>query len=141
MGVEGAKFKEGLTPAGLLGLAVRRALVLLGVIFFALLVYGGSLMMVAGGNEELARRSKKVLSSSVIGLIIVVFAGAISQFIVGKASRAVRSPGQENVPEYRDIPWWEAFWSGCGQGETMVASVPDDHQHEASGVACRRGGD
>lgn len=141
IGEEGAGFNPALTPAGLLGLVVRRALVLLGVVFFALLVYGGALMLVAGGNEELVRRSKKVLSSSIIGLIIVVFAGSITQFIVGYASRAVRSPEQENVPEFRDISLWEAIWSGCGQGETMVASVPDDNQHEASGLACRRGGD
>ena len=65
-----------------LGLIVRAALTLLGVIFFALTIYGGFLWLYAGGNEEQVKKAKAIITRAIIGLIITLFAGGITQFVI-----------------------------------------------------------
>ncbi len=77
------------SAATLAGRIVRAALVLLGVIFLVLTIFGGSLFLTAGGNEEQVKKAKAVLIRAAIGLVIVLFAGAMTQFITGFLSRAV----------------------------------------------------
>lgn len=76
----------------LAGRIVRSALVLLGLIFFTLTIYAGVLYLTAGGNEEQIKKSTTILKRAVIGLFIVIFAGAITQFITSYLPRAV-TPG------------------------------------------------
>lgn len=76
----------------LAGRIVRSALVLLGVIFFALTVYAGVLYLTAGGNEEQVKKSTTILKRAVIGLFIVIFAGAITQFVFSYIGRQVVLP-------------------------------------------------
>ena len=65
-----------------LGSIVRVALSLLGVIFFALTIYGGFLWLYAGGNEEQVKKAKAIITRAIIGLIITLFAGGITQFVI-----------------------------------------------------------
>ena len=75
------------------GTIVYGALTLLGLIFFILVVYGGVLHLTAGGNDEQAKKSTKIIIRALIGLLIVIFAGAITQFII-----KVAAPVQEACP-------------------------------------------
>lgn len=77
------------SAATLAGRIVRAALVLLGVIFLVLTIFGGSLYLTAGGNEEQVKKAKSVLIRAAIGLVIVLFAGAVTQFITGYINRGV----------------------------------------------------
>lgn len=52
-----------------------------GTIFFVLVVYAGLMWMTASGNEEQIAKAKKILTAAIIGLIIVLSAYAITQFI------------------------------------------------------------
>ncbi|KKU73653.1 MAG: hypothetical protein UX98_C0005G0029 [Parcubacteria group bacterium GW2011_GWA2_47_26] len=89
-GETGAGFTSyAASPAEYFGRIVRGALVLLGLVFFTLTVYGGILYLTASGNEDQVKKAKTILTRAIIGLIIVVFAGAITQFITGYVARPV----------------------------------------------------
>jgi TRAP-type C4-dicarboxylate transport system permease small subunit len=53
-----------------------------GVIFLILIVFAGYRWMTAGGNEEGVTKAKETLQRAVIGLAIVLFAYAMSIFII-----------------------------------------------------------
>jgi len=55
---------------------------LLGVIFIIFIVYSGYLWATASGNEEKVKKAKDNIYRTVIGLIIVVGAYAIAQFVL-----------------------------------------------------------
>ncbi|MBI4135875.1 hypothetical protein HY477_04040 [Candidatus Uhrbacteria bacterium] len=82
----------------LAGRIVRAALVLIGVVFFVLIIYGGSLLLAAGGNEEQVTKAKTIIVRSVIGLFIVLFAGAITQFITSYLARSA-APVREGAAD------------------------------------------
>ncbi len=60
---------------------------ILGVVFLALTVYAGYLWLTAGGSEEKVKKAKSIMVNSIIGLIIVVFAYAITAFVVYRFSQ------------------------------------------------------
>lgn len=55
-----------------------------GAIFVVLLLVGGVQYLSAAGNEEATAKAKKLLVDAVIGLIIVLAAWAIGQFVLTK---------------------------------------------------------
>ena len=65
------------------GSVIRAFMGLLGIIAVCLILYGGFKWMTAGGNEEQVGEAKKIIISGVIGLIIILSAYAIANFIVG----------------------------------------------------------
>jgi len=67
----------------IVGSVIGIGLSLLGVIFLVLMVYGGTLWMTSYGNEQKVTKAKDLIISAVIGLIIVLAAYTITQFIVG----------------------------------------------------------
>ena len=75
--------------ATIAGTVIGYLLAFVGVIFFVLMLYGGFLWMTSRGNEEQVKKAKAVLLRAIIGLVIVLFAGAITQFITGFLSRSV----------------------------------------------------
>ncbi len=66
----------------IVGKIIRVVLTLLGIVFLGLIVYAGFIWMIAAGNEDKVTRSKDTMRRALIGLIIVVGAYAISQFVV-----------------------------------------------------------
>lgn len=56
---------------------------LLGVIFLILIIYAGFLWMTAAGNDSQVKTAKNIMVSAVIGLVILLSAFAISDFVVG----------------------------------------------------------
>ncbi len=56
---------------------------LLGIVAVVIILLGGFKWMTAGGNEEKVAEAKKLIISGVIGLIIIMSAYAIAQFVVG----------------------------------------------------------
>ncbi|MBI3495379.1 hypothetical protein HY065_02020 [Candidatus Berkelbacteria bacterium] len=55
-----------------------------GAIFVVLLLVGGVQYLSAAGNEEATAKAKKLLVDAIIGLIIVLAAWAIGQFVLTK---------------------------------------------------------
>ncbi len=56
---------------------------LLGIVAVVIILLGGFKWMTAAGNEEKVSEAKKLIMSGVIGLIIIMSAYAIAQFVVG----------------------------------------------------------
>jgi len=56
---------------------------LLGIVAVVIILLGGFKWMTAAGNEEKVSDAKKLILSGIIGLIIIMSAYAIAQFVVG----------------------------------------------------------
>ena len=56
---------------------------LLGLIAVIMILYGGFIWLTAGGNEDKVDSAKKIISSAAIGLVVILVAWAIVNFVVG----------------------------------------------------------
>lgn len=63
----------------------------LGIIFLSFTIYGGYKYMIAGGNEENIKIALDIIRQAIIGLIIIIGAYAISEFIVETVTKNVLS--------------------------------------------------
>ncbi|MDX9893606.1 MAG: hypothetical protein RB292_04335 [Patescibacteria group bacterium] len=77
----------------LTGLAViiNSLLTFIGIIFFMLLIYAGFLWMTARGKEEQVDKAKRITREVVIGLIIIVLARIITEFVLTQIGNAIQS--------------------------------------------------
>jgi len=71
------------------GLVIKIALSLVGVVFLALTVYAGFLWMTARGEDEPIGKAKKIITACIIGLLIVVAAYAITDYVLVRMFSAV----------------------------------------------------
>ena len=67
----------------IVGQIINIILGFLGIVLLVLILYAGFLWMTAGGNEEQIGKARAYISNSIVGLIIVVAAFAISNFVLG----------------------------------------------------------
>lgn len=63
----------------------------LGVIGVILVVYAGFLWMTAAGNDDQISKAKGIITAAIIGLIIVILAFAIVQFVLGGVNTATNT--------------------------------------------------
>lgn len=75
----------------LIGNFINVFLSVLGIIFVVLIVYAGFLYMTAGGDDDGVKKAKKLLSQAIIGLVIIVAAYAISNFVIDSLVSATAS--------------------------------------------------
>lgn len=59
---------------------------LLGIIAVIMILIGGFQWMTAAGNEEKVEKAKKIISAAIVGLIIILLAWAIVNFVIGTTS-------------------------------------------------------
>lgn len=71
----------GTSVESVVGNIVSVALSMIGIVFFLLIVYAGFNWMIARGNAEAVDKSKSIIEGAVIGLIIVMAAYAITNFV------------------------------------------------------------
>lgn len=76
----------GLTE--LVGRMINIVLGFLGIIFLVLMLYAGFLWMTAGGDKAGVEKAKSIIQQAVIGLVVVVAAYAISNFVLGSLLNA-----------------------------------------------------
>ncbi|MBF8280791.1 MAG: DUF4215 protein [Candidatus Magasanikbacteria bacterium] len=78
---------------------IRIVLSLLGVIAIGIVLYGGFAWMTAAGSEEKIGTAKKILTNGAIGLVIVLSAFAITQFVLTSLQTATGTqiPGEAAV--------------------------------------------
>jgi hypothetical protein len=70
---------------------IQIALSFLGIVAVVIVLWGGVLWMTAAGNDDKVAQAKKVLFSGLIGLIIILSAYAITQFVVNQLVSATGS--------------------------------------------------
>lgn len=68
----------------LIGSIINVFLGILGIIFVIYTVYAGYLWMTASGDTTKVDKSKKMLGQAVIGIVIIVAAYAISEFVINQ---------------------------------------------------------
>ncbi len=69
------------TVTEVVGSLVKAALSLIGIVFFGLIFYAGFEWMTAQGNSEKVERAKSTITAAALGLIIVLAAYAITNFV------------------------------------------------------------
>ncbi len=74
------------TAAQLIGIKIKTILNFVGVIFFILVIYGGIIWMTASGNEEQVQKAVKIFKGAVIGIIVVILAYLLTNYVVFKIS-------------------------------------------------------
>ncbi|PIZ54742.1 hypothetical protein COY25_01825 [Candidatus Uhrbacteria bacterium CG_4_10_14_0_2_um_filter_41_7] len=65
-----------------IGSIINIVLSFLGVIFLVLTIYAGFLWMTAGGKPEQTETARKMLINATIGLVLILAAFAISNFVL-----------------------------------------------------------
>lgn len=68
---------------------IRIILGFLGIITIVIILYGGFIWMSSFGEEDKIDRAKKLISAGVVGLVVVLAAYAISNFVVTSITTAV----------------------------------------------------
>lgn len=106
------------------GTLIQGALRLVGIAFLVLMVYGGLRWMTARGNEQDIETAKETIIAAIIGLVVVVGAYAITNFMTTRFIQGQSGPGgslngapaeDPNAPEgccefkVNEIPTWTAF--------------------------------
>lgn len=69
-------------PRQIIGNVINIALGFLGIVLLAYLLYAGFLWMTAGGSSEKVDQAKGMIKNAIIGLVIIVAAFAISNFVL-----------------------------------------------------------
>lgn len=72
-----------------LGTLINTALSLLGIVFLGLTLYAGWLWMTAAGDAKATGKAKDILITAVVGLVILLSAYAISNFVIDNVQSAV----------------------------------------------------
>ena len=70
------------TPFGVVGKLIAAGLSLVAFIFFVLVLYAGITWMVARGDSSKVDKAKDTLESAIIGLVLVISAYAIVNFVL-----------------------------------------------------------
>ena len=76
----------GATDVGLpalIGNIINVLLGALGIVFVGLVIYAGILYFTDAGGEKSAKKAKEILKTAVIGLVIIIAAYAISNYVMG----------------------------------------------------------
>lgn len=69
-------------PRDIIARVIRIVLGFLGVVAVIIILLGGFKWMTAGGNEDKAGEARKLIISGVIGLVIILAAFGIAQFVI-----------------------------------------------------------
>ena len=72
----------------IVGGIVQGVLGLLGVFFFIYIIYAGIVWATAGGNTERVDKARSILKNNFIGLVMVLFAGALIAYVMAAVTAA-----------------------------------------------------
>lgn len=76
------------------------------IAFIVLFLVGGVMYMTSAGNEEQSKKARTLLIEAVVGLVIVLSAWAVSNWIIDKLKNPNTSGGNtnQNVPGKDSLP-------------------------------------
>lgn len=80
------------TTAQIIGELVVTGLQIVGLVFFLLTVYGGIVWLTAGGNKERADKAVSTLRQATLGLLVIIFAYLVVNFVVLKLAGIATTP-------------------------------------------------
>ncbi len=74
----------------IIGNIINVLLGFLGIVFLVLLIYAGFLWMTAQGEKGNVEKAQNIIRQSIIGLVVIVAAFAISNFVLGSLINATQ---------------------------------------------------
>ncbi|MDP2586275.1 MAG: hypothetical protein Q8P32_00680 [Candidatus Komeilibacteria bacterium] len=86
------------TTAAIIGEFVVIGLQIVGLVFFLLTVYGGIVWLTAGGNKERADKAIRTLRQATLGLLVIIFAYLVVNFVVFQLAGIANPPSQSQNP-------------------------------------------
>lgn len=98
-----------------IGRIIQVVLSLMGIVLLVLIIYAGVTIMTAGGNADKVITGKKILTNAVVGLIIIMSAMGITQFIISRLAGATGSGGFGSTQT-------DGSGSGAGGGSSFFSS-------------------
>ncbi len=75
-------------PIEIVSTVINTLLAFLGIGATALVIYGGFIWLTARGNEEEVKKGQTIIRNAIIGLIIIMSAYALANFIITNLSTA-----------------------------------------------------
>ena len=89
----------GLTdPVKIIGSLIGSLLSLIGVLLFLYILYGGFTWMTAAGDPGKTKSAMQIIRNAVIGIVIIVSAYAISNFVITQIGAAAGGGTGSNLP-------------------------------------------
>lgn len=79
---ESAGVGQQQTLEEMIGNIINIALGFIGILLLVYLLYGGFLWMTSGGSDEGVKKAQTMIKNAVVGLLIVIAAFAISNFVL-----------------------------------------------------------
>jgi len=87
-GKEGANVGKTQDPRLIVALIIRWALGVIGIVSLAYAIYGGYLILTSRGNQEKVEDGKSTLLTAGIGVLVILSAYSITNFVVDSLYRA-----------------------------------------------------
>ncbi|MFA6130813.1 MAG: hypothetical protein WC730_00930 [Patescibacteria group bacterium] len=87
--VQGNSGLSNMDLPSFIGQIIYTLLSFLGIVFLAFTIYAGFLWMTAGGEAEKTKKAQTLLMNAVIGLIIILAAYAITNFVMTQIGLSV----------------------------------------------------
>lgn len=78
-----AKISSETSLEQIIGKIINVALSFLGIFFLGLMLYGGFRWMNSQGDDAEVKKAKDLIRNAIIGLVVIVAAFAISNFVLG----------------------------------------------------------
>lgn len=78
-------------PRAIVASVIRVILGFLGIVAVIIILLGGFKWMTAGGNEDKVAEARKLIISGVIGLVIIMAAFGIAQFVINSLMSATNN--------------------------------------------------
>ena len=109
------------------GYVLKAALALVAIVFFIIIFYGGFKWLLARGNEESITKAKSTVIGAIIGLLIVVGAYAMTNFITSRiiSGQSGSSTTDKDVPDSVEgdptgccLDRWETEGGFAGVGQS-----------------------
>lgn len=80
-------------PRSMAASIIKILLGFLGIIAVVIILYGGFKWMTAAGNEDSVSSAKQIIGAGVIGLVIILMAFGIAQFVIDALYNATNATG------------------------------------------------
>ncbi len=91
-------YGPGETPSDdlpvIIGRIINIILSFLGVVMVIMIIIGGFKYMTAGGEKDGVEQGKKYLTNAIIGLVIILAAYGITNFVVSRLTEATGTAGR-----------------------------------------------